>query len=307
MERSGDGPPAGSHFRTILSRRHPFRKRLQPEILDLSILRIGGKGEDKPMKPLRIISWNVNGLRAAAKHGLFEWFAREQPDFLCLQETKIQEHQIPDPWKHISGYRSHFASAEKKGYSGTAVYYRIPPETIRQGMCIRRFDSEGRVIGLEYKNGLILNVYFPNGKASPERLSYKMDFYESFLDWINGFTRDGKFVIFCGDVNTAHRGLDLARPKENEKVSGFLPEERAWIDKLIDAGYVDAFRIFHKEGGCYTWWDVKSRARERNVGWRIDYFFVSQNIRSGIRSAAIQADVFGSDHCPIGLEIELDL
>ena len=174
-------------------------------------------------------------------------------------------------------------------------------------MGIGRFDSEGRLVGLEYEKGLILNVYFPNGKASAQRLSFKMDFYEAFLDWINGFTKQGKSIVFCGDVNTAHNELDLARPRENEKVSGFLPEERAWIDRLIDAGYIDAFRIFHKEGGHYTWWDVKSRARERNVGWRIDYFFVSRNLEPKVRSAAIHTDVFGSDHCPIGLEIELDL
>jgi exodeoxyribonuclease III len=252
---------------------------------------------------MRIISWNVNGIRSAAKKGLIEWVNVEQPDILCLQETKAMPEQLEKGIREIPGYTSHFSSAEKKGYSGVALYTKKQPLKLSYGMGIPRFDSEGRMIIAEYDEFFIFNVYFPNGKQSQERLTYKMEFYDSFLETVKGYLAKGKGIIVCGDVNTAHTEIDLARPKENEKVSGFLPEERAWIDKFIKAGFVDTLRMFVSEGGHYTWWDMKTGARARNVGWRIDYFFSDEAFSTKIKSAFILQDVMGSDHCPIGIEI----
>ena len=257
------------------------------------------------MKTIKLISWNVNGIRAAYKKGLVDWISQEQPDILCLQETKAQIEQLPKDLVNIDGYNCYFESAERKGYSGVAIYSKIEPVKIVNGFGKKKFDAEGRVLQADYKKFSLFNVYFPNGKASPERLAFKMDFYEAFLKHINKFKDDGVNVVVCGDVNTAHKEIDLARPKDNEKVSGFLPEERAWIDKLLKHGYLDTFRMFSDKPDKYTWWDMKSRARDRNVGWRIDYFYASESMRKIIKSADILADVMGSDHCPISLELKI--
>ncbi len=254
---------------------------------------------------MRLISWNVNGLRAAAKKGFLDWWAKAQPDVLCIQETKASEEQLPSALTQVPGYRAFFSSAERKGYSGVALYTKMPPASVKTGIGVARFDTEGRILMADYKKFVLYSVYFPNGKASKERLQYKMDFYDAFLKAVQRQKKAGKKVVICGDVNTAHTEIDLARPKENEKVSGFLPEERAWIDKLLSRGYLDAFRMFEKGPGHYTWWDFKTRARERNVGWRIDYFFISENLKRNAVSAQILADVQGSDHCPISLELKL--
>ena len=253
---------------------------------------------------MRIISWNVNGIRSAAKKGLIDWINREQPGILCLQETKATPEQLEKTIREIPGYASYFSSAEKKGYSGVALYTKRQPLMVRYGMDIPRFDSEGRMIIAEYDEFFIFNVYFPNGKQSQDRLNYKMEFYDSFLEIMKSYRAKGKGLIVCGDVNTAHTGIDLARPRENEKVSGFLPMERAWIDKFLATGFADTFRMFIKEGGHYTWWDMKSGARARNVGWRIDYFLSDKVFSSKIKNAFILQDVMGSDHCPIGIEID---
>lgn len=257
------------------------------------------------MATWRLISWNVNGLRAAAKKGALEWFERAQPDIFCIQETKSQPDQLAPALTNIAGYSAHFASAERKGYSGVAIYSKHAPQTVKTGLGIDRFDQEGRTLIAEYDAFTLFNIYFPNGKASAERLQYKMEFYAAFLEYVENVTKNGRNVVICGDVNTAHTALDLARPKENEKVSGFLPEERAWMDTFLSRGYVDTFRLFHQDAGQYTWWDVKSRARERNVGWRIDYFFVNTALTPHVATASILPDVLGSDHCPIGLELNL--
>jgi exodeoxyribonuclease III len=251
---------------------------------------------------MKILSWNVNGIRSAAKKGLIEWVNMEQPEILCLQETKAEPGQLTKELREIPGYTSYFSSAKKKGYSGVAVYSKEEPISIQYGMGIERFDSEGRMLIAGYQDFVLYNVYFPNGKQSPERLTFKMDFYEAFLEMLKKDIKKGKALIVCGDVNTAHREIDLARPKENDKVSGFLPEERAWIDKFLGSGFVDTFRIFKNEGGHYTWWDMKSGARARNVGWRIDYFFIDAIHAPHIRNAYIMNDIEGSDHCPIGIE-----
>jgi len=257
------------------------------------------------MKRIRILSWNVNGIRAVHKKGFLRWLSRERPDILCAQETKASEAQLPDELRSMDDYDVWYAAAEKKGYSGVGLYTQPKPASVQKGLGIHKYDVEGRVIVADYEKFMLFNVYFPNGKISRERLRYKMDFYDDFLFGIEKLRRKEKKLIVCGDVNTAHKEIDLARPKENSKISGFLPEERAWIDKFLSRGYVDTFRVFSKEPGQYTWWDFKTRARERNVGWRIDYFFISENLRKNLKAAFILADVRGSDHCPVGIEIEI--
>ena len=256
------------------------------------------------MKKIRLLSWNVNGIRAIHRKGFLDWLAEDSPDILCLQETKALKEQLTEELISADGYQSYFSSAEKKGYSGTATYTKIKPVKIENGIGIKKFDSEGRLLVTEFENFTLFNVYFPNGKASSERLKYKMDFYSAFLKHLKKLLKQGKKIVVCGDVNTAHREIDLARAKENQKTSGFLPEERAWIDKLIKAGFIDTFRVFNDEPGNYSWWNMVTRARERNVGWRIDYFFISDNLSSNLKSAFILPGVMGSDHCPVGIELK---
>jgi exodeoxyribonuclease III len=253
---------------------------------------------------MKILCWNVNGIRAIHKKGFVEWIHKANPDILCLNETKASPEQLPDELLNIPGYTSYFSSSTlKKGYSGVAIYTKEKPLHVFHGYGEPRFDDEGRIIIAEYKNFTLINNYYPNGKASPERLQYKLDFYEAFLAYANGLKKKGKNVVVCGDFNTAHKEIDLARPKENSKVSGFLPVEREWLDKLTANGYVDTFRLFNQEGGNYTWWDMVTRARERNVGWRIDYFFVNEEFKKKVKNGFILSDVMGSDHCPLGIEL----
>lgn len=253
---------------------------------------------------MKLLSWNVNGIRAVHKKGFVEWLLKEDPDILCLQETKASPEQLPPELLNIPGYKAYFSSSVvKKGYSGVAIYTKTEPKSVLHGYGIPRFDDEGRIIIAEYGDFTLINNYYPNGKASPERLKYKMEFYGAFLDYCEELVKAGRKLVICGDVNTAHKEIDLARPKENSNVSGFLPEERAWIDKFLGAGYSDTFRMFNQEGDNYTWWDMVTRARERNVGWRIDYFFVSNNFSKKVKNAFILDNVMGSDHCPVGIEI----
>ncbi|KPL15364.1 exodeoxyribonuclease III [candidate division WOR_3 bacterium SM1_77] len=257
------------------------------------------------MKRIKLLSWNVNGLRAVYRKGFLGWFRAIQPDILCVQETKASEKQLPEELKNIDGYCAYYTAAEKKGYSGVGLFTRIKPENIKKGLGIRKYDVEGRVVVADYGAFVLFNVYFPNGKISKDRLRYKMAFYDEFLGCVDKLRRKGTKLIICGDVNTAHKEIDLARPRENERISGFLPEERAWIDKLLAHGFIDTFRVFNTESGQYTWWDLKTRARERNVGWRIDYSFITENLRKNLKAAFILKDVMGSDHCPIGIEIAI--
>ncbi|MBN1755859.1 exodeoxyribonuclease III [bacterium] len=255
----------------------------------------------KNKSSLKLISWNVNGIRAIHKKGFLKWFTVERPDILCLQETKAWEEQFPTEILEWPGYHKHFSQPERKGYSGVATFSRLKPGKVIAGLGTDKFDNEGRVLVSDFGDFILFNIYFPNGKASPQRLQYKMDFYEAFLRVLDKYRDLGKKLLVCGDLNTAHKEIDLARPRDNEKVSGFLPEERAWIDKFISHGYTDTFRIFHKGGDHYSWWDYKTRARDRNVGWRIDYFFCSNNLADHIEKAFILPRVMGSDHCPIGI------
>jgi exodeoxyribonuclease-3 len=256
-------------------------------------------------KTYKILSWNVNGIRAVHKKGFLEWMEKEKPDILCLQETKAHPEQLLEELIHPKGYHSYWHSAtSKKGYSGVALYSKTEPLHVETGFGIERFDEEGRVVMAEYPEFILFNVYFPNGKMNSDRLNYKLEFYEAFLKKIDALKAKGKKIIFCGDVNTAHKEIDLARPAANEDVSGFLPIERKWIDRVIDHGYLDSLREFHPEPNLYSWWDLKSGARARNVGWRIDYFFVQKELRPHLKSAILLPEVVGSDHCPASIAMQ---
>ena len=227
-----------------------------------------------------------------------------KPDIFCLQETKASPEQLPEAMLSPLGYSAFFSSSQtKRGYSGVALYSRVEPLSVIYGMGMKEFDQEGRLVGAEYEDFWLLNVYFPNGGMGPERLDYKMRFYDAFLKFAEKL-REKKPVIFCGDINTAHEEIDLARPKENEGNTGFLPEERAWIDEVISAVYVDSFRHFHPNTkDAYSYWDQITRARDRNVGWRIDYFFVAQEFIKRVKKAEISPLIYGSDHCPVSITL----
>jgi exodeoxyribonuclease-3 len=255
---------------------------------------------------MRILCWNVDGLRSALKKGFMEWLLKESPDVLCLQETRLGDDELPEALQQIEGYHCFYSNhSTKKGYSGVAIFTKKNPLKVEKGFNIPRFDNEGRTLVADYGSFVLMNIYFPNGKASDERLKFKMEFYDAFLDYADRLRKEGKAVIVCGDVNTAHTELDIARPKDNAKRSGFLPMERAWMDKLESHGYVDTYRVFEKEGGHYTYWDMRTGARKRNVGWRIDYFYISKDLLPHLKKAFIESEVTGSDHCPIGIDIGL--
>jgi len=255
---------------------------------------------------MKLLSWNVNGLRAVHRNGYWGEFLKEKADIFCLQETKAHPDQLAGEIRDVPGYFSYFSSSEvKKGYSGVATYTKIKPRKIEYGIGIKRFDEEGRVVTTYFDDFTLFNVYFPNGGGGPERLAYKFDFYDSFFEHIESIRKKQKGkIIFCGDVNTAHEAIDLARPKENEKNTGFLPEERAWLDEVVRAGYVDTFRrLYPQKAEAYSYWDLFTRARDRNVGWRIDYFFISSDVLPRLKKAFILPSVYGSDHCPVGIEL----
>ncbi len=255
---------------------------------------------------MRIVSWNVNGLRAVHRNGHWQNFLKmAKPDIFGLQETKAAPEQLDEEVREPAGFSSFFSSSQlKKGYSGVALYTKIEPLAVIYGMGIPEFDLEGRLVGAEYDDFWLLNVYFPNGGRGPERLDFKMRYYDAFLAFCEKLRQD-KPVIFCGDINTAHEEVDLARPKENQNTTGFLPEERAWLDEVINAGYIDIFRHLNpNRKDIYSYWDTFTHERERNVGWRIDYFFVSQELVKRIKKAEIHTDIFGSDHCPVSITLQ---
>lgn len=255
---------------------------------------------------MRIVTWNVNGLRSVHRNDYWNTFMKvTKPDVICLQEIKAEPEQLSEEAREIPGFSSFFCPSQtRKGYSGVALYSRLEPLSVIYGMGEKEFDQEGRLIGAEYEDFWLLNVYFPNGGRGPERLDYKLLYYKSFFKFCEKLRKE-KPVIFCGDVNTAHKPIDLARPKPNEDTTGFLPIERKWIDKVVDAGYVDAYRNFYpKRADRYTYWDLITHARERNVGWRIDYFFVTKEFMDHVKKSEIHADVFGSDHCPVSLALK---
>ncbi len=257
------------------------------------------------MSKYKIVSWNVNGIRASEKKGLIEWIQSFKPDILAIQETKAKPEQLSDKLKEPEGYYSYWNSAKRPGYSGVSVYTRKKLLNLISGFGEKIFDDEGRSITLEYPKFFLVNTYYPNGNASNERLEYKLAFYRAFFKYIKTLQKKKKMIICCGDFNIAHTEIDLSRPKENSKVSGFLPQERALLDDFINMGFSDTFRYFNKEAGQYSWWDYKTRARDRNVGWRLDYFFADTKYMSNINKAFILNEVYGSDHCPVGIDLKI--
>lgn len=253
---------------------------------------------------MKIYSWNVNGLRAIAKKNFFQWVNEESPDILCIQETKLQENNLDINLKNIDRYNSYFSFAEKKGYSGVAIYTKIKPISVEHGIGINIFDNEGRILILEFDKFTLLNIYFPNGQMSDDRLNYKMEFLDAILTYCNKLVCSGKKILICGDYNIAHNEIDIKNPKSNSKKSGFLPIERHWIDNFISNGYTDTFRFKNPDKVEYSWWSYRFKARERNAGWRIDYHFVSNNMMDNVEDATILTDVTGSDHCPIMVDLK---
>ncbi len=251
------------------------------------------------------MSWNVNGLRAVLKKGFIDFLKGQKPDILGIQETKLQQEQLPEEIHQIAGYQSAWNFAEKKGYSGTGIFYQQEPQQIKTEFPHQVLNHEGRILELTYPNFTLFNIYFPNGQMSEERLQFKLKFYDEILVYFESLKKAGKKLIIMGDVNTAHREIDLAHPKANEERSGFLPVERAWLDKLVAKGYIDTFRHFNQQPGQYTWWTYRMKARERNIGWRIDYFYVTPDLQENLVDSYILSDIYGSDHCPIGLKIKI--
>ncbi len=254
---------------------------------------------------MRIYSWNVNGYRAIfGKESFLPWLEACQADVVCLQEIKTLPEQLAPDERAPAGFEVLWnGSTVKKGYSGVATFMRNSPLAYGTGLPDARFQGEGRLNRTEFAAFHLLNVYFPNGQKDETRLRYKLDYYDAFLDYAQELRRS-KPVVVCGDFNTAHQAIDLARPKENANTSGFLPVERAWMDRFVSHGYVDCFRLFDPGPQRYTWWSFRAGARRKNVGWRIDYFFVSEELRDAVRDCWIEAEVMGSDHCPVGLDIE---
>ncbi len=252
---------------------------------------------------MKIYAWNVNGIRAMKSKGFLEWMAEEQPDVLCLQETKAHVEQLDDDVINIEGYYSYWNAPERKGYSGVATYTKKEPKSVKYGIGIEEIDKEGRIIITEYDTFILLNIYFPNGQMNEERLEYKLKFYDAILAFCDGLKARGHHIIICGDFNTAHNEIDLKNPKANADRSGFLLIERKWLDKLVSHGYIDSFRHFYPDTIKYSWWSYRFRARERDAGWRIDYHFVSEDFIDQIVDAEILNDVMGSDHCPVVLEL----
>lgn len=249
---------------------------------------------------MKLLSWNVNGIRAVLKKGLVEFIQKNKPDILCLQETKAAPEQVE---LELPGYRQYWNSAEKKGYAGTVIFTKTEPLNVKNDMGIAEHDREGRVIAAEYADFFLVNVYTPNAKRDLSRLDYRIKWDIDFLKYLKKLEKK-KPVIFCGDLNVAHTEIDLTNPKANVGNHGFTPEERAGFGNIVKKGFVDTFREFQKEGGHYTWWSQIGNARSRNVGWRIDYFCISAALRPRLKEAFIMPEVMGSDHCPIGIVLK---
>ena len=251
---------------------------------------------------MKLISWNVNGLRAAMGKGFMDTFAQLDADAFCLNETKLQPGQIE---LDLPGYHQYWNSAEKKGYSGVAVFTRQEPLSVAYGIGIEEHDHEGRVITLEFEDYYLVTVYTPNSQDGLKRLEYRMRWEDAFLSYLKSLERE-KPVVLCGDLNVAHQEIDIKNPKSNRMNAGFTDQEREKMTRLLNAGFVDTFRALHPdETGAYSWWSYRFHARENNAGWRIDYFIVSESLREHVREAAIHPEIFGSDHCPVELVLDI--
>jgi len=254
---------------------------------------------------MKLISWNVNGIRAATKKGFLDYLHQEEPDILCIQESKAHKEQLTSEILKDHGYHTYWHSGIKRGYSGVSTFCKEKPLYVQEGLGIKKYDDEGRVLLTEHENFLLYNIYFPNGQKDEIRLKYKLDFYDDLLPIINEQVESGNNVIVTGDWNTAHHPIDLARPKDNLKTSGFMPIERKKMDEYVDNGWVDTFRLFHNEPERFSWWTYRFGARQRNVGWRIDYFFVNSEMVDLCLDADIHSDILGSDHCPVSLTLDI--
>ncbi len=258
-------------------------------------------------RPLRVMSWNVNGLRAVAKKGFMDWLEGSGADIVGVQETRATPEQLAPTVREPEGWHTHFVAAERLGYSGVGLFAREAPTKIDVGLGRPEFDVEGRIQIARWGRLVVINGYFPNGNGKERdnsRVPYKLDFTREVLELAQRKRRGGLRVLVMGDVNTAHREIDLARPKGNVKTSGFLPEERAALDDWVEAGWVDTFREFESGPGHYSWWTVRGDCRERNIGWRLDYVFASPNVRPFLEHAFISPEVTGSDHCPVGVDLD---
>jgi len=250
---------------------------------------------------MNIITWNVNGIRAAHGKGALNWTFDRRPDVLCLQEIKARPDQLTDEQKNIPGYEVIWNPAERPGYSGVATFSSASPLDYGLGLAVSRFDVEGRVIRTRHPGFVLFNIYFPNGQRGKERVDYKLDFYARLLELCDQLHGAGENVVITGDFNTAHMPIDLKNPKENETTSGFLPEEREWVQKFLDHGFVDVYRRLYPDKVQYSWWTYRSAARQRGIGWRLDYFLVSEKLIPQVKDTIIHDDVAGSDHCPVEL------
>jgi len=252
---------------------------------------------------MKIVSFNVNGIRASMKKGLMDWFTSGKMDVICIQETKADVDDIPDEIKNLKGFHTFWHSCErKKGYSGVGVLSRIKPDNVNMKIGIEDIDNEGRILEVDYGAFILYGVYFPNGSQGNKRVPYKLNFYDELFKRCEAQRKQGKKIVVCGDYNTAHHEIDLARPKENSKTTGFLPEERVKLDELVQMGWLDTFREFYPDvPEKYSYWDYFTKARDRNVGWRIDYHWITEDLRPALKNAYIQDDVMGSDHCPVGI------
>jgi len=254
---------------------------------------------------MRLVSWNVNGIRSVIDKGFWDWLAASAPDLLCLQETRIDSSQLTEDMRHPPGYHSYWAAADQKGYSGVATFSRREPQTLTAGFAQPLFDLEGRVLSAELPGFTLINAYFPSGQRGHERVVFKLQFYDALLAHCLALRAQGHRLVVCGDFNTAHQPIDLARPAQNIKTSGFLPEEREALGHWLESGFVDTFRALHPDQVAYSWWTYRMNARARNIGWRLDYFLVDQALMPFVREASILSDVTGSDHCPVALTLDL--
>ncbi|MBI2609177.1 MAG: exodeoxyribonuclease III [Deltaproteobacteria bacterium] len=255
-------------------------------------------------KTLKLVSWNVNGLRACAKKGFLDWIGAFKPDILCVQEMKAYPGQLTPELRNIPGYQAYFHPAQKKGYSGVATYTRVETKNIQYGLGIEIYDQEGRVLITEHNGFTLVNVYFPNGQRDLNRVPFKLDFSNKLLNLCESLRKKGCELIICGDYNVAHKPIDLKNPKSNENNSGFTLPEREWMDHFLSHGYIDTFRRFNDEPGRYTWWSYRPGVREKNIGWRIDYHCVTPGLLSHVKKSLILQEVMGSDHCPVVLELQ---
>lgn len=258
------------------------------------------------MGQYKLISWNVNGIRATLKKGFWDIVKPLSADVLAIQETKADDSVMSQNILEHPEYEVYWHShQQKKGYSGVCTLTKIPTKKFQTGFGVEEFDQEGRVVYTRFNEFTLLNIYFPNGGQGPHRVDYKLRFYDQCLEFIEEKRKQGEKMVICGDYNTAHQEIDLHDPDSNHKTTGFLPEERAWLDKLTQYGYIDTFRHFHPdERDVYTWWDLKTRSRSRNKGWRIDYFFVAEEVLPNLQDAFVLSEVEGSDHCPLGVILD---